>query len=588
MKKLFWALLISYGNSSFGQVLSFTNFHTPAQVDASLTLLATTYPTKASVITLGNSLGGNPIKALKISANPLINDPAKGDVVFVSLHHAREWISVEMALYLADQLLARYSTNASLRADMDNLQIYIVPVVNPDGYQFTQSAANRFWRKNRRNNGDGTFGVDLNRNWGYQWGLLSGSSATTADDTYHGTAAFSEPELVVLRNFLNGLTNFKSFISYHSYSELYLRPWSYTTADPPGESTLRSIVLRNIARIAAVHGHTYSENIWYTSAGEATDWVWQEKRVAAFTPELRPSSAGGGGFNPPPAEILPCAEENYPAARALIHDAGRTGLWIKDSPGDTGAEPSTGAFWISPDIWTDPVDLVGGATVDLHIRVRNSTGATQNNVTVDAYFTDPRIALEFPSLTSTLIGSQTISVPAGSTEIIMPWTVPVGRNSWGELHWCVGVVIKQADDMPLTTVINRSSNIACKNFETREVVTGSILTIAAVNFLSVAAELQVNTGNFPLPPGFRYEILTDQIKRDKQATVGTLRKGRLLKTTGLLLEPGETVQIPVKIYFDGALAGNNNFTIKGDIIPLTPGKRETISNGYTFQLTSKN
>jgi carboxypeptidase T len=588
MKKIFCLLLLCYGNTVICQVLNFSAFHTPAQVDASLALLASTYPTKTRIITIGNSLHGSPIKALKISSNPAVNDPAKGDVVFVALHHAREWISVEMALYLADQLLARYSTDASLQADMNNLQIWIVPVVNPEGYQFTQTPANRFWRKNRRDNGDGTFGVDLNRNWGYQWGLLSGSSATTSDDTYHGTGAFSEPEVAVVRNFLNGLTNFKSFISYHSYSELYLRPWAYTVSDPPGESTLRSIAQRNISRIAAVHGHTYSENIWYTSSGEATDYIWQEKRVAAFTPELRPSPSAPGGFAPAPTEIIPCAEENYPAARALIHDAGRTGLWIKDSPGDTGAEPSVGAFWISPDIWTDPVDLVGGSTVNLHIRVRNNTGATQNNVTVDAYFTDPRIALEFPSLTSTLIGTQIISVPAGSTEIIMPWTVPVGRNSWGELHWCVGVVIKHADDMPLTTVINRSSNIACKNFETREVVTGTILTISATNFLSVASELQVNTGNFPLPPGFHYEIVMDQIKRDKQATAGTIRKGKLLKTTGLLLEPGETVQIPVKISFDGNFAEKKDFTLKGDILPMVAGKRETISNGYTFQLIPKN
>lgn len=587
MKYIFFITLVVCSLFCSGQILNFSNFHTPAQVDAALTQLQTTYPTKARVITIGNSLGGLPIKALKISSNPLVNDPAKGDVVFVAEHHAREWISVEVALYLADQLLARYSTDMALQADMDNLQIYIVPTVNPDGYQYTQTPANRMWRKNRRNNGDGTFGVDLNRNWGYQWGLSSGSSSTTSDDTYRGTAAFSEPETVVIRDFLNGLTNLKSFVSYHSYSELYLRPWSYTTSDPPGETTLRSLVQRNIGRIASVHGHTYTEEIWYTSSGEATDYVWQEKRVAAFTPELRPSSGAGGGFAPPPGEIIPCAEENFPAARALIHDAARTGIWIKDSPGDTGAEPSTGAFWISPDIWTDPVDLVAGSTVDLHIRVRNNTGVSQSNVTVDAYFTDPRIALEFPSATSVLIGTRTITVPAAGTEIVMPWTVPSGRNSWGELHWCVGVVLKHADDMPLTTVINRTSNIACKNFETREVISGAILTLAATNFLSTAAELQVTNGNFKLPPGFRYEVLEKEIKREKAPGAGTLRKGKLLKSTGILLEPGESIQIPIRISFDGNLPDNSEFSLQGNIIPLVAGKREVISNGYTYSLKSR-
>ncbi|MEO6327287.1 MAG: M14 family metallopeptidase [Ginsengibacter sp.] len=588
MKKLIILPFIFLFQLVTANILDYTRFHTPAEVDAALTTFASMYPSLARVVILGNSLEGRPIKALKISNNPAVNDPAKGDIVYVSLHHAREWISVEMALYLADELLARYSTDAVLQAEMNNLQIWIIPVVNPDGYQYTQTSANRYWRKNRRNNGDGTFGVDLNRNWGYQWGLLSGSSASTSNDTYHGTGPFSEPELVVLRNFINGLTNFKSFVSYHSFSELYLRPWSYTTSNPPGETTLQSIVQRNISRIAAVHSHTYAETIGYTSAGEATDYIWQEKRVAGFTPELRPSAAGVGGFDPPPSEIIPCCEENYAAARALIHDAAITGLWIKDNPWDTGAEPSTGEFWISPDIWTDPVDLVEGTTVTLHIRVRNSTTATQNNVRVAAYYTDPRIALEFPSTTSTLIGTQNISVPVGASEITMPWTVPSGRNSWGELHWCVGVVIKQEDDMPLTTLINRTSNIACRNFDTREAISGMTLTVAATNFLTIAAELQLNFSHTKLPAGWRYEVMQNAIKRDKESNPGTLRKGKLLHTKGILLEPGETIQIPLKVYFDRPSATPVDLKIQGDLIPMVAGKRDVLSNGYSFQLKPGN
>src|SRR6266481_2073913 len=229
-------LLVSV--SSFAGVLSFTNFHTPPQVDVALTTLHNTYPGKTSIITIGTSYGGNPIKALKISSNPGVNDPTKGDVVYVALHHAREWISVEVALYLADELLARYSTDATLHADMDRLQIWIIPVVNPDGYAYTTTDGScsvptspRMWRKNRRDNGDGTYGVDLNRNWGYQWGLLSGSSDITSTDTYHGTSAFSEKETQVLRDFVNGLTNLKTLVSYHSFTELYLRPWAYATSD---------------------------------------------------------------------------------------------------------------------------------------------------------------------------------------------------------------------------------------------------------------------------------------------------------------------------------------------------------------------
>jgi carboxypeptidase T len=581
--------------SSFAGVLSFTNFHTPPQVDAALTTLHNTYPGKTSIITIGTSYGGNPIKALKISSNPGVNDPTKGDVVYVALHHAREWISVEVALYLADELLARYSTDATLHADMDRLQIWIIPVVNPDGYAYTTTDGScsvptspRMWRKNRRPNGDGTYGVDLNRNWGYQWGLLSGSSNITADDTYHGTGAFSEPETKVIRDFLNGLTNFKSFVTYHSFSELYLRPWSYTTSDPPGEPTLKSIAQRNINLIAAVHGHTYSENIWYTSSGEATDWVWQEKRVAAFTPELRPGPTGAGGFCVAASEIIPCAEENFPAANALIHDAARSGVWIRDNAGDTGAEPSTGYPWESPDIWTVPAVLNQNATVDLHIHVSNSTGTNMKDVTVDAYYTDPRITLEFPSPTAVLIGSAVVNVPPPGKDVVMSWTTPVGTNIWGELHWCVGVVIKHKDDMPLTTIVNRSSNIACHNFNTTTVVEGGIINVAATNFLSGAAELVIDFNRNELPPDWKLELPPiKELQSGNRILPPTIRKSRLLKTQGVILEPGQTVKIPVKVHFAKVPAKEVLVRIKGDLLPLVAGERTPVGNGYSFNVTAK-
>ena len=594
IKSVITACLL-FSVSSFAGILSFSNFHTPSQVDAALTTLHTTYPGKTSIISLGTSYNGSPIKVLKISSNPAVNDPTKGDVVYVALHHAREWISVEVALYLADELLARYSTDATLQADMDRLQIWIIPVVNPDGYAYTTtdgscsaSTSPRMWRKNRRPNGDGTYGVDLNRNWGYQWGLLSGSSNITADDTYHGTGAFSEPETKVIRDFLNGLTNFKSFVTYHSFSELYLRPWSYTTSDPPGEPTLKSIAQRNIGLIAGVHGHTYSEDIWYTSSGEATDWVWQEKRVAAFTPELRPTPTGAGGFCVPASEIIPCAEENFPAANALIHDAARPGIWIRDNAGDTGAEPSTGYPWESPDIWTVPAVLNQNATVDLHIHVSNSTGTNMKDVTVDAYYTDPRITLEFPSPTAVLIGSTLVNVPPSGKDIVMPWTTPVGTNIWGELHWCVGVVIKHKDDMPLTTIVNRSSNIACHNFNTTTVVEGGIINVAATNFLSVAAELAIDFNRNELPPDWKLELpAITELQSQNRILPATIRKSRLLKTHGIILEPGQTVKIPVKVHFVKVPAKEVLIRIKGDLLPLVAGKRTPIGNGYTFNVTAK-
>jgi hypothetical protein len=576
--------------------IDFSDYHSPTQVDTALNDLVATYPSLAQIETIGTSHEGLPIKVLKISDNVAANEPAEGDVIFLAAHHAREWISVEQALYLAQYLLQHYATDAALQADMNNLQIWIVPIVNPDGVAYTWApGGDRYWRKNRRNNGDGSRGVDLNRNYGYQWGLDSGSSPNTWDDTYRGPSAFSEPETQAIRDFVQSRSNLKTLVSYHSYSQLFLRPWSYTNDDPPGESTLESISDRSITLMAAVHGITYSDGIWYTSSGETTDYVWGETRTAAFTPELRPDCCGLAGFSPPPATILPSNEENLPAALALIHDAGDQEVWIRDYAGDSGAEPSavwTGsnwshAFWVSPDIWTVPETLTEGSTVDLHVRIRNATGAARSNVEVAAYWTDPRISLEFPNPDAQLIGSQTVTIPASGSELVFSWTVPTGTNIWGERHWCVGVVIKHQNDLPLTTQAQRSSNIGIRNFHTTSLVETGLLMVAATNFLDVPAELIVSVDQ--LPEGWIAMVPRPPKPRAAIRPSATERKARLLKATGQLLDPGETVLVPVKVTAPSGVPDGTtvDVNVHAGLLPLVPGKREAVGNGYTFRVTTE-
>ena len=600
---LAFSLLFGMTTTSHAAI-DFSNFHNPSQVDTILNDLVAAHPGLARLSTIGTSYEGRPIKVLKISDNVAVNEPAEGDVLFVALHHAREWISVEMALYLAEQILTKYATNPRLQADVNNLQIWIVPVVNPDGFAYTQlpcvspcipgtSADPRFWRKNRRINGDGTFGVDLNRNWGHGWGLASGSSGMTSNDTYRGIAPFSEPETAALRTFASGLNNLKTMVTYHSYSELFLRPWGYTTADAPGEETLRQLALRSINVIQGIHGHTYSENIWYTASGETTDWFWGEHRISAFTPELRPASGPLGGFDPPVGEIVPSNEENLPAALSLLHDAGARELWIKDYAADTGAEPSavwTGtnwsqAFWVSPDISTIPASLVEGTTVNLNVFVRNNTGASQTNVRLDIYYTDPRISLEFPNPDATLIASRTaLTIPAAGATVTVPWTVPIGTNSWGERHWCVGAIVMHATDLPLTTEAQRSSNVAIRNFNTTETVLGLNLVVAATNFLAVDTELSIFVDK--LPPGWQVVVPPSPKPDERNRLTSIERKGRLLDAKGPLLRPGETIYLPVRVVPPtGASTGNKvDVNVHGGLLPLVAGKRTAIGNGFTYQV----
>lgn len=575
---------------AFGAI-DFSAFHTPAQVDSELANLASTHPSIARLQTIGNSVEGRPIRALKISDNVNTDESDEGDVVFVALHHAREWISAEVALYLAEYLVTHYSTDAALRACMDNLEIWIIPVLNPDGYIYSASdPSRRYWRKNRRNNGDGTFGVDLNRNYAYKWGLGTGNegSSSTAHDAYRGPYAFSEPETTAFRNFIDGLDHPRALLTYHSFSELFLRPWAYTTSDPPGEPTLAFLAQNSISRIAAVHGHTYGETIWYNSYGETTDYFWNDSRLAGFTPELRPSSGGFGGFAPPPSQILPTAEENLPAALQFIRDAGCRRLWIKDHPTDNGTEPSsvwtgTGwnpAFWVSPDIWTVPATLTGGATVTLNVRIHND-GPAISGATIRAYYTDPRVALEFPNPANVLIGQQSpTTLPPGDTVLSFPWTVPTGTNIWGERHWCVGAVVTHPDDRPLTTMIERTSNIGARNFQTVPELVSGTLTVAVTNFLDVAAEYRVTIDRDDLPED--WEVIMPP--RPEPPVLN--RKARILGVERNVIEPGETVIQPIRVEIppDAPPDLVHELQVSGALLPLVPGERTAVGNGYTFRI----
>lgn len=593
-RKLFaLALALAALPSAAPAQIDFTNWHTPAGINTELANLAAAHSSRAMVVSIGNSVNGLPINCLKISDNVNVNETNEGDVVFVGLHHAREWISPETALFLAEHLLNAAATGSDpeLTACVNNLEIWIIPALNPDGYQFTTTSGNRFWRKNRRNNGDGTFGVDLNRNYSYQWGGGSGAEGSdfTADDTYRGPFPFSEPETAALRDFVNGLHHPRAIVSYHSFSELFLRPWSYTNADPPGERTLRYIAQDSIARMAAVHGHTYSETIWYNAYGETTDYFWGERRIAGFTPELRPAGGGLGGFDPPTTEILPNNQENLPAAIALIKDAGLRKLWIKDHASDTGSEPSaqwlgdhwSHAFWVSPDIWTEPEELVEGSTVTLNVRVHNDTPGTMAGCTVAAYYTDPRVALEFPGLPSVLIGEQTLDLPAGDTVISVPWTVPTGTNAWGERHWCVGAIVYHPDDRPLTTQVERTSNIACRNFQTVEAVLGGqVLLVGLSNFLDTAAEYRLMVDRTTLPRDWRVII------PDPPQPAKTNRKAKLLGIKHHILEPREVCAQPIRLIVPPTAQPGTvvDVQVHAALIPLVPGKRTPVGNGYTFRV----
>lgn len=297
-------------------------YHTNDEVEQELRALEAAFPDIAKVFDLGESVEQRRIWAIKISDN-VAAEEGEPEVLFVGGHHAREWIAVDVPLLLAKHLATQYRSDSAVRNLVDNGEIWVVPLLNPDGHQYSVTN-DRLWRKNRRNNGDGTFGVDLNRNYSFEWGG-PGSSGDTFSETYRGPAAFSEPETQVIRD-LASEHDFLAMISYHNYSQLVLFPWGHTTAAAPDQALLSQLATTMADSILDVHGKRYvpqQSSDLYLASGDATDWLYGETRVPSYTIELRPRSSRPG-FLLPESEIQPTFEENLPAALFLIE-------WVENS-----------------------------------------------------------------------------------------------------------------------------------------------------------------------------------------------------------------------------------------------------------------
>ncbi len=226
-----------------------------------------------------------------------------------------------MALYLAEYLLENHGSDPQLTADINNLEIWIIPVMNPDGFDYTWTTY-RYWRKNRRDNGDGTFGVDLNRNYDWSW---EKGDPTPSSNLYHGTAPFSEPETQALRD-LALASNMSVYVAYHTYSQLILYPWGDTYDVPPDEIVLKTMARDMQALIPNVAGggvpYTVMQSIYlYPAYGVSEDWFYGATGAMSFTLELYPEGPSGGGFYPNPVAIPDVVEDNLWAALYAINAA---------------------------------------------------------------------------------------------------------------------------------------------------------------------------------------------------------------------------------------------------------------------------
>ncbi|HYA48340.1 MAG TPA: M14 family metallopeptidase [Burkholderiales bacterium] len=309
-------------------------YHSTLELETDFRALARDHPQLARVVELGTSLEGRTIYALKISDN-VSQDEGEPAVLVLGCHHAREWISVEVPFLFGRYLLENYAADAAVRNLVDRSEVWIVPLVNPDGLEYTIHVY-RYWRKNRRLNADGTYGVDINRNYSYAWGYDNiGSSPEPASDVFRGTAPFSEPETDAVRR-LALSRDFRAVISYHSFSQVILYPWGYVDAPAPADSELHAMAGTMAGLIAAVRGTVYgygrAAQALYVTNGDTVDWAYATLGIPAFTIELPPVDVDHGGFFNDEAAIDAIFRENLPA---LLYLAG----YAANSPAPPHARP---------------------------------------------------------------------------------------------------------------------------------------------------------------------------------------------------------------------------------------------------------
>ena len=300
-------------------------YHSALELETDLRILERDHPGLASVLEIGETLEKRKILALKISDNAAANENEPA-VLFMGCHHAREWISVEVPFLFGKYLLDNYGLDPAGARPRRRGEIWIVPIVNPDGLEYSIHVY-RYWRKNRRANADGTFGVDINRNYGYAWGTTTrGRAAIRARTSIGGPVPFSEPETAAVRTlFASAGIDFRALISFHSYGQYILYPWGYTAAPAPDDAALGTVAAAMAGLMAGVQGTAYTygqaSQALYLTNGDTVDWAYSLRGAPAFTVELPPVDIDHGGFFNDEAAIGAVFGENLPAMLYLARYA---------------------------------------------------------------------------------------------------------------------------------------------------------------------------------------------------------------------------------------------------------------------------
>ncbi|KAJ6781181.1 hypothetical protein PWT90_05958 [Aphanocladium album] len=328
----------------------FNSYHPYADHVQFLNDLASQYSKNAKVVSSGNTLQGNPITGLHIFGSS--GGGKKPAVVIHGTVHAREWIASMVVEYFTNELISKYGSDQTITSFVDKYDFYMFPIVNVDGFKYTQSGS-RMWRKNRQTtSGSSCLGHDINRNWNYKWNLSGGASDNPCADDFRGKSAADAPETQALASFLSqkkSSQGLKLYIDYHSYSQLFMTrkhpppksscffpslfvrshtdkysPPAYgysCNARSPKDSEYQSLAKGAVDAIYSVHGTSFDYgpicSTIYQATGSSVDYVADVvKGDYSFTSELR--DTGRYGFVLPPDQIRPSGEEAFAGFSYLL------------------------------------------------------------------------------------------------------------------------------------------------------------------------------------------------------------------------------------------------------------------------------
>ncbi len=295
-------------------------FHTYKEVTDLLKKYARDFPTITSLSSIGTTIQGRSMWALKLTNQKNLRNEKVPGIIFMGTHHAREHLSTEVPMGLIKHLLTNYEKDPAIKDLIDSREIIIVPMINPDGAMHDiKGRRYKMWRKNMRKERNDLYGVDLNRNYGYKWGT-GGSSSSRRSDVFMGPKPFSEPETIAVKDFLEENEHIKIVLSYHTFSELILYPWGHKNAGVGGKD--QKVFEKMAKKMSSWTGYKPQRSSdLYIASGDTCDWVYGALKKFCFTFELTPKNYWQGGFYPGAKVIDRVIKANIKPALYLIKNA---------------------------------------------------------------------------------------------------------------------------------------------------------------------------------------------------------------------------------------------------------------------------